>query len=137
MVQEITGNNRNKQGKFLKGTTGNPSGRPRLTQEQKIFNKATKEIVEEYRYKLEETLLKIAPVLIKMALSGDIRAIKDIEDRVLGKPKENLELYRDTGPIQVSEESSAWAKKAIDEALELENSGICSFCGREKEKINQ
>ena len=114
MTQEITGNNRTKQGKFIKGTTGNPGGRPKLTQEQKIFNKATKEIVEEYRYKLEETLLKIAPVLIKMALSGDIRAIKDIEDRVLGKPKEQPEIKES---IVISEEESARMKKLIEQML--------------------
>ena len=56
------------------------------TPEKKIEKKAIKKIIEEYTQKLAESLPGISPVLIKKAKGGDIMAIKELHDRVMGKP---------------------------------------------------
>lgn len=51
---------------------------------------------EAYRKRLIEKVIKkqdpIIEALITRALTGDIPAIKEIQERVLGRPKESLEL---------------------------------------------
>ena len=71
---------------FPKGVSGNPNGRPIETPEQKLVKKAAQEFIEEHKEQLAASLPQISPVLIAKALGGDILAIKDIEDRVMGKP---------------------------------------------------
>lgn len=87
-----TGPIRDEQGRFIPGVSGNPDGRPPLTEEEKIVKKATKELVSEYKEKLAEALPLISPVLIAKAMEGDMQAIKEVNDRVMGKAKETMEM---------------------------------------------
>ena len=73
-----------------------------------------KEIIEECRYKLAEALSQITPVLIDLAASGDVRAIKEIYNRVLGKVKEPPEIIE---PVVVPEETRARMKKLFKQLL--------------------
>jgi uncharacterized protein YnzC (UPF0291/DUF896 family) len=88
--QENAGEGRNEQGQWVKGISGNPEGSKPLTEEEKKLRKATKEYIEDYKNKLAEALPKISPILIAKALEGDIQAIKEINDRVIGKPKQPI-----------------------------------------------
>ena len=83
---EETGNIRDEQGRFVPGVSGNLEGRPPETIEQKLLKKAVKEFVAEYKQSLAESLPKLSSVLIAKALEGDITAIKEIHDRIMGKP---------------------------------------------------
>ena len=85
-------NNRDKQGKFIPGVSGNLEGRPIDTSEQKIIKKATKEIIKKYKKDLTEALPKISPVVIEKAVGGDIQFIKEVHDRVMGKSLQKTDL---------------------------------------------
>lgn len=71
--------------KWQNGDVPKSPGRPKDTPEQKAVKRAVKEIVIEYKEALANALPEISPVLIKKAKGGDIKAIKEINDRVLGK----------------------------------------------------
>lgn len=87
-----TGNGRDEQGRFLPGVSGNPAGAKPMTEEEKLVKKANKKFIEEYVDRLSEALPLISPVLIKKATEGDIQAIKEVNDRVIGKPRQNIGL---------------------------------------------
>jgi len=87
-----TGPIRDEQGRFIPGVSGNPDGRPPLTEEEKIVKKATKELVSEYKEKLAEALPLISPVLIAKAMEGDMQAIKEVNDRVMGKAEAKTDI---------------------------------------------
>lgn len=70
----------------------NREGRPPDTPESKIIKKATKELIEEYKEALGESLPLIKPVLIAKALEGDMTAIKEIHDRVMDKAKQQTDI---------------------------------------------
>ena len=65
----------------------NKDGRPKETPQQKLEKKVLKEYVKDYKEKLSEALPSISPVLIKKAQDGDLGSIKEINDRVMGKPE--------------------------------------------------
>ncbi len=81
----------NKIGKqFPKGTSGNPSGRPKLT---KLTEALRLQLAEINPDAPEETIAEeIAQTLIKLALSGDVQAIKEIGNRTEGLPKQAIDL---------------------------------------------
>lgn len=85
-----TGIIRDEQGRFVNGVSGNPDGRPPDTEEQIITKKAVKELIKEYKEGLADALEKVSPILIAEALKGNIQAIKEINDRVMGKPEQCL-----------------------------------------------
>jgi hypothetical protein len=87
-----TEKNRDEQGKFIPGVSGNPNGRPPDTEQDKIIKKATKELIAEYKESLGEALPLIKPILISKALEGDMTAIKEIHDRVMDKSKQPSEM---------------------------------------------
>jgi len=70
----------------------NLNGRPPDTQEKKIIKKAIKELIQEYREGLADALPSISPILIAKALDGDLGSIKEINDRVLGKPDQKSDI---------------------------------------------
>lgn len=79
-------------GKFIPGNPG--GGRPlnsTIPPEELALKKAQKELIAEYKEKLAEALPLISPVLIAKALEGDMPAIKELNDRVMGKAKETVE----------------------------------------------
>jgi len=74
--------------RFAKGESGNSAGRPKLTR-----------LTEALRQQLsmpgadEQTIAEqIAKTLIRLALSGDVAAIKEIGNRTEGLPKQSLDL---------------------------------------------
>ena len=86
------GDNRQPDGTFGPGNLANPNGRPVETTEQKLIKKATKEIIADYKEKLTEALPALSPVLVAKALGGDMVAIKEVHDRVMGKTPLDLNL---------------------------------------------
>lgn len=70
------------------GQSGNPNGRPPMTPEEKLIKKAQRDFIKEYTESLKESLPLISPVLIAKAVEGDMQAIKEVNDRVMGKPKQ-------------------------------------------------
>lgn len=70
---------------FKPGQSGNPNGRPPMTEAEKLIAKAKRDFVKEYKESLRESLPLISPVLIAKALEGDIQAIKEVNDRAMGK----------------------------------------------------
>lgn len=87
-----TGIIRDELGRFVEGSTGNPNGRPIESPEDKVIKKATKEFIADYKEKLGEALPLISPILIAKALEGDMQAIKEINDRVMGKAEQHTDL---------------------------------------------
>lgn len=79
----------------------NREGRPPETPEQKIAKKATKEFIAEYKERLGEALPLISPILIAKALEGDMVAIKEINDRVMGKAESKTDLTSGGEAIKV------------------------------------
>ncbi len=81
-TKKKTGNNRDYQGKFVPGVSGNLSGRPPETLEQKLIKRAVKELIKEYEESLSEALPKLSSILKNKALSGDMVAIKELHEVV-------------------------------------------------------
>jgi len=105
MIKEVkkepiqTGENRNKEGKFIKGKSGNPNGRPKGTLSLvSLLKEELQRITPESANKKEKETYALALIrkTIKIALiSEDTQMIKDIFNRVDGMPKQNLELGLD------------------------------------------
>lgn len=102
MKQVLTSDNkpeRNEKGQLLPGNTANPEGRPQTTEEEKIVKKATEQLVKEYKESLAQALPTISPVLIKKAEEGDLGSIKEINDRVIGKADQKVDITTDGKPL--------------------------------------
>lgn len=88
--------NRNDDGTFAEGKSGNPGGRPK---KEWTWAGLFREVVEneslEYLGK-DKGLLKqaIAEKIITKAAAGDLRAIEIIIDRMDGKPKQSVEVSK-------------------------------------------
>ena len=67
-------------------------GRPPETEEKKLVKKAVKELVKEYQESLADALPQISPILIAKAIAGDVSAIKELHDRVMGKPPQKTDV---------------------------------------------
>lgn len=63
----------------------NRDGRPTMTEEEKKLAKVQRDVIKEYKESLKQALPLISPVLIAKALDGDMTAIKEVNDRVMGK----------------------------------------------------
>ena len=85
------GANRRPDGTFGPGNVANPDGRPIATQEEKLLRRTIKEFIAEHKESLAASLPLISPVLIDQAVKGNILAIKEIHDRVMGKPAQDIE----------------------------------------------
>ncbi len=88
---------RDENGKFAEGSIPNPKGRPVETEEQKLQRKVKKEFIAEYKAHLEEALPLISPILIAKAMEGDMQAIKEVNDRVMGKPHQSVAVEGNVG----------------------------------------
>jgi hypothetical protein len=76
--------------RFQKGTSGNPHGRPKLT---KLTDALRQQLSENNPDAPESTIAEeIAKTLIKLALSGDVQAVKEIGNRTEGLPKQSIDL---------------------------------------------
>lgn len=86
------------------GYCPNPNGRPKQTEEDKIKKKAIKEIIKKYEASLAEILPDLPAILKKKAIDDeDIQAIREIHDRVMGKPRQNIGIDggEDNKPIAI------------------------------------
>ena len=89
--KEQTGVVRDSQGRYVKGHSGNLEGMPAFSEEKLLKRKAKKQYISEYVDKLAEALPDINPVLLKKAKEGDLVAIKEVHDRVMGKAPQSIE----------------------------------------------
>jgi hypothetical protein len=86
---QTAGGGRDEQGRWIPGVSGNPEGTKPWPEEKKLMKRAIKEIVEEYKDNLANALPKIEPVIIEKAIKGDMVAIKEIHERVIGKSSDD------------------------------------------------
>lgn len=77
---------------FKPGQSGNPNGRPPMTEAEKLKAKVQRDFAKEYKQSLMEALPLISPVLIAKALDGDMQAIKEVNDRAMGKPDSKTDI---------------------------------------------
>ncbi len=82
---------------FQKGQSGNPNGRPKSS---KLFNDMLRLAINGADGDMAE-LRKIADKLVEKAVAGDIQAIKEVADRLDGKPMQAIEASVDlsTDPL--------------------------------------
>lgn len=74
---------RNKEGQFVKGVSGNPSGRPKGSKNRITILKMQTE--EAWRERNQEKLDELLDIIIQDALDGDKSARKMIFDSVISK----------------------------------------------------
>jgi len=70
-----------------KGVSGNPRGRPKDQAWRDALRIAVKEAMEDGSTKLR----RLAEKTVELALAGDIQAIREIGDRLDGKPVQAVE----------------------------------------------
>jgi hypothetical protein len=70
---------------FVKGQSGNPSGRPKARPFRDALNMQIAEAGEDHK-----ALRRIALALLDKAASGDVQAIKEVADRLDGKVPQGL-----------------------------------------------
>ena len=92
---------REKSGRFKKGVSGNPKGRPKSRPFKEALLKAIQEAGEE-----GTTLDDIAKKLIEAARNGDMQAIKELNDRLDGKPVTTINLDLETSLSELSPEEA-------------------------------
>jgi len=72
---------------FAKGTSGNPGGRPKELIWRDAIHRAVKRVAEDGDQK---QLDRLADQLVAAGLEGDISALREIGDRLDGKPSQAL-----------------------------------------------
>lgn len=76
--------------RFPKGQSGNEKGRPKLT---RLTESLREQIAAINPDAPEQTIAEqIAQTLIRLAIAGDVQAIREIADRTEGKPKQAIDL---------------------------------------------
>ena len=123
-IVENSGIIRDELGRFPPGVSGHPEGRPLETQEQKIARKAVKEIIADYKEKLTDLLPDLPKVLQELAIQGDISAIKEILNRVMGLPSQPIEMsggmsLEHSGKMEMTPELEKLKKEYEDKLKEL------------------
>ena len=88
-VENRATNERDENGRFLPGVSGNPDGRPPK-------GESLTELLDQYGKTVDDTnqverRQLLAALLWKMALDGDLPAIKYIFDRIDGTPRTTLD----------------------------------------------
>jgi len=92
-IPENTGIIRDEKGRFPKGVSGNPAGKPvgSLSIIAEI-KKQLDEIAEEDPQKRKKLELLVRKIMLKAINDGDTQMIKDIIDRVHGKPPQSIDM---------------------------------------------
>lgn len=89
-MPDITGENRDENGRFAPGISGNPSGRPKSTVSIKV---AVKQKLEEIPEGEKETYLElIAKKVIEKALKGESNIIRLIWEQIDGRARQAVEV---------------------------------------------
>jgi hypothetical protein len=86
------------------------------------MRKATKQLIEEFKSALAEALPLISPVLVKKAVEGDLQAIKEVNDRVLGKPQQDITSGGDKIQIPIYGGKSVNINENEEQSLQTNNS---------------
>jgi hypothetical protein len=79
---------RDNKGRWIKGTSGNITGRPKDRKFTEVMMEKLNAINEDGTTSLE----RIADKVIKMAERGNIHAIRDIVNRLEGTPQQSMEI---------------------------------------------
>ena len=74
---------------FEPGQSGNPGGRPKGA---KIWQDALRRAIKRRETDDPLALERLADKLINMAADGDIQALRELADRLDGKPKQQTEI---------------------------------------------
>ena len=74
---------------FEKGQSGNPGGRQKG---EKIWRDALRRALARREEDDPQALEKLADTLVSMAADGDIQALRELADRLDGKPKQQTEI---------------------------------------------
>ena len=82
---------RDDHGRWTPGHSGNPGGRPA----SQSLNSAIRAKLDEVRDDGQTRAQRIAAILVELAESGDLRAIREVIDRTEGRPPQSIAL--DTG----------------------------------------
>lgn len=93
--------NRNKEGRFLPGVSGNPQGRPKGSED---FKTKWERAVERIAYANDVDPEDIEVILLEKAFTearkGNFNFYKDIMDRLYGKPMQPPSSENDFKPIE-------------------------------------
>ena len=79
---------RTPKGQFTKGESGNPGGRPK----SKLWREAILEALNAAGNGNGKKLRLLAKKIVEQALAGDVSAMREIGDRIDGKPHQPVEL---------------------------------------------
>ena len=89
-----------KQGRWVKGKSGNPNGRPR---KPKAFTELLRKLLAAKREDGRTRMEAIVEQLMAKAEAGEIDAIKYLCDRLDGKPRQAVELSGDEArPLRIT-----------------------------------
>ena len=107
---------RDEKGRFVKGFSGNPAGKPKGVKHMTtILSEALTKVAEGSGDSEDITIVK---ALIKKAKAGDVTAIREIWDRMEGKAQQFIDHTTDGEPI-VTKDVSQMTQEEIDEYLRL------------------
>lgn len=99
--QDKTGINqaqRDESGRFLPGISGNPAGKPKgIKHMSTLLGEAIRKVAED---EAEPQDVLIVKALLSKAKSGDISAIREVWDRLEGKPQQSTDITSDGEKIQ-------------------------------------
>lgn len=83
---------------FQSGQSGNPGGRPKRA---KLFTQSLLVALKKTDADNVEAVQRIADKLVALAESGDVQAIKEIADRVDGKPPQAIVGDNESDPVSL------------------------------------
>lgn len=83
---------------FQSGQSGNPGGRPKRA---KLFTQSLLASLKKTDADNVEAVQRIADKLVALAESGDVQAIKEIADRVDGKPPQAIVGDDESDPVSL------------------------------------
>ena len=99
------GHNRQPDGTFGPGNIANPNGRP-IGSKDNPEKKVLKQLIEEYRERLADSLEKLDPVLLAEALKGNVQAIKEVHEVVGSHAPKKTDITTDGKPLTISFDES-------------------------------
>ncbi len=90
--------NPNPTHKFKKGQSGNPGGRPKMPWTfMGLYKEELEKVLTTTAGEKLDAKQAVAKRLVKMAVEGDINAIKELANRIEGMPKQTTEIEAGEG----------------------------------------